>query len=45
MERKAENEWVCLMIQAKEMGITVEEIRTFLRERSLAEVSRLTNKQ
>ena len=45
MERKVDNEWVYLMMQAKQMGITVEEIRTFLRERSLAEVSRLVNKK
>ena len=45
MERKVENEWVYLMIQAKQMGITIEEIRTFLRERSLVEVSHLENKK
>jgi Anti-repressor SinI len=44
MERNIEKEWVYLMMQAKQMGITIEEIRTFLRERSLAEISYIENK-
>ena len=44
MERNIEKEWVYLMMQAKQMGITIEEIRTFLRQRSLAEVSPSENK-
>ena len=45
MERKVDNEWVYLMMRAKQMGITVEEIRTFFRERLLAEDLRLANKK
>ena len=44
MEKNIEKEWVYLMMQAKQMGITIEEIRTFLRQRSLAEVSAKENK-
>ena len=44
MERNLEKEWVYLMMQAKQMGITIEEIRTFLRQGSLAEVSPIENK-
>ncbi len=44
MERNIEKEWVYLMMQAQQMGITIEEIRTFLRQRSLAEVSPSENK-
>lgn len=44
MERSLDKEWVYLIIQAKQMGIPIEEIRTFLRQRSLAEVSHLENK-
>ncbi|MCH6267140.1 anti-repressor SinI family protein [Neobacillus citreus] len=43
MERKLDKEWVNLMIQAKQMGIPIEEIRRFLRQRSVAEVSQLEN--
>lgn len=34
MERKLDNEWVYLIIQAKQMGIPIEEIRIFLRQGS-----------
>ena len=44
MERDLEKEWVYLMMQAKQMGITIEEIRTFLRQRPLAEDSHIENK-
>ena len=44
MERDLEKEWVYLMMQAKQMGITIEEIRTFLRQRSLVEDSHIENK-
>ena len=44
MERNIEKEWVYLMMQAKQMGITIDEIRTFLRQGSLAEVSPIENK-
>lgn len=44
MERNLEKEWVCLMMQAKQMGITIDEIRTFLRQGSLAEASPIENK-
>ena len=43
MERNIEKEWVCLMMPAKQMGITIEEIRTFLGENSLEEVSYIVN--
>jgi len=35
MERKLEEEWVYLILQAKHMGISKEEIRKFLQEKSL----------
>jgi hypothetical protein len=44
MEINIEKEWVYLMMQAKQMGITIDEIRTFLRQSSLAEVSPIENK-
>lgn len=39
MERKLDQEWVCLMIEAKQMGIPLEEIRKFLQQISLTETS------
>lgn len=44
MERKLDQDWLYLMIQAKQMGIPKEEIRRFLRQGALAEVSQLENK-
>ncbi|ASK61836.1 hypothetical protein CFK37_06520 [Virgibacillus phasianinus] len=44
MEGKLDIEWLYLMVEAKETGITVEEIRTFLQNRSIIESSHLTNK-
>ncbi|MCM3567240.1 anti-repressor SinI family protein [Neobacillus mesonae] len=44
MERKLDNEWVDLIIQAKQVGIPIEEIRRFLREGTLAKAAHLENK-
>ncbi|MHC0038870.1 anti-repressor SinI family protein [Pseudoneobacillus sp. C159] len=44
MERNLDQEWVELMIQAKQIGMPTEEIRRFLQQRSLVEVSLLENK-
>lgn len=35
MKRELEQEWLSLMMQAKKMGITVEEVRRFLQQGSL----------
>ena len=39
IEEKLDKEWVCLLVQAKQMGIPIEEIRKFLQQKSLADVS------
>lgn len=39
IEEKLDKEWVDLLVQAKQMGIPIEEIRTFLRQDSIADVS------
>ncbi len=44
MERELDKEWVYLIMQAKQMGISIEEVRRFLQQGSLAEVSHLENK-
>ncbi|PAQ13583.1 hypothetical protein CD798_14335 [Bacillaceae bacterium SAOS 7] len=44
MERELDKEWVYLMTRAKQMGISIEEVRRFLQQGSLAEVSHLKNK-
>lgn len=41
MEKKLDHEWVCLMMEAKQMGIPIGEIRRFLQQRSLTEISQL----
>lgn len=44
MGENLDKEWVYLLVQAKQVGITKEEIRTFLRQKSLADVSYLEYK-
>ena len=44
MGENLDKEWVYLLVQAKQMGITKEEIRTFLRQKSLTDVSHLEYK-
>ena len=44
MEEKLDIEWVDLLVQAKQMGIPIEEIRRFLQQKSLIEDSYLENK-
>ncbi|WP_203363203.1 anti-repressor SinI family protein [Bacillus sp. REN10] len=44
MERELEQEWVYLMMQAKQIGISIEEVRRFLQQGSLTEISHLENK-
>jgi DNA-binding transcriptional MerR regulator len=39
--KNIDKEWIYLLIQAKQLGITIEEIRTFLRQESLENVSHL----
>lgn len=43
MERKLDKEWVYLMIQAKKLGISLNEIRQFLQQKSLTDSSQLEN--
>lgn len=43
MEGKLDIEWVYLMVEAKEIGFTVEEIRTFLQYRSIIKSSHLAD--
>ena len=38
IEEKLDKEWVHLLVQAKQMGISIEEIRTFLRQESLTDI-------
>jgi DNA-binding transcriptional MerR regulator len=39
MERESEQEWLYLLMQAKQMGIPIEEVRQFLKQGSLEDVS------
>lgn len=41
MGENLDKEWVYLIVQAKQMGITKEEIRTFLGQESLIDVTHL----
>jgi hypothetical protein len=42
--KNIDKEWIYLLIQAKQLGITKEEIRTFLRQESLEDGSHLESK-
>lgn len=45
MEKLLERDWVDLMIQAKQMGIPIEEIRKFLQQKSVKTVTQMGSKQ
>jgi hypothetical protein len=38
MKKELEQEWLYLMMQAKQMGIPIEEVRRFLQQGSLKDV-------
>lgn len=44
MGENLDKEWIYLLVQAKQLGITIEEIRTFLLQESLADVQHLESK-
>lgn len=41
MGEKLDREWIELLVKAKQLGISIEEIRAFLQQKNLAEISRL----